>query len=82
MFVWADHGGFAMKMHQQVPRYLVVAGLQYGATVAATRFLPAALGVSVTLVYVVTAMTLAAVSFLVLRSRVIHPRSSLGGRRR
>jgi putative flippase GtrA len=77
VFVWAHHGEYALEMPQQVPRYLAVALLQYALTSVATLFLPDALGVSVTLVYVVTAVTLSVVSFFVFRSRVFHPQSDL-----
>jgi putative flippase GtrA len=77
VFVWAHHGDYALETPQQVPRYLAVALLQYALTSAATRFLPDALGVSVTLVYLVTAVTLSVISFFVFRSRVFHPKAEL-----
>ncbi len=33
-FVWAPHEGYALPLHHQAARYLVVAGAQYGLTAA------------------------------------------------
>jgi putative flippase GtrA len=77
VFVWAQQTEFALRTHQQAGRYLVVAGLQYATTAATTRFLPRALGLSVTVVYVVTALLITAVNFVVFRTRVFHPKGEL-----
>lgn len=71
-FVWVHHDEFALDVRNQVGRYLLIATAQYTITAASTSLLPTALGVPVTLVYLVTALTLTAVSFLVFRSRVFH----------
>ena len=71
-FVWVHHTEFALGLGAQVGRYLAVAGTQYGITVAATSILPAALDVPVTPVYLVTAIALASVNFLVFRGGVFH----------
>jgi putative flippase GtrA len=72
-FVWVHHSEFALPLHHQAGRYLVVAGVQYAITAAATSILPTALGVPVTPVFLVTAITLAALNFLIFRGGVFHP---------
>jgi len=71
-FVWVHHGEFALGLGAQVRRYLLVAGVQYAITVVATSVLPAALGLPVTPVYLVTAISLAALNFLIFRGGVFH----------
>jgi putative flippase GtrA len=71
-FVWMHHSEFALGLSSQVRRYLVVAGVQYAVTVAATAVLPRALDLPVTLVYYTTAIALAAVNFLVFRGGIFH----------
>ena len=71
-FVWSHHEEFALPLHHQVGRYLTVAGTQYGLTIASTALLPAALGVSTEIVYLVTVAALAATNFLVFRHRIFH----------
>jgi putative flippase GtrA len=73
LFVWVHHEEFALGLHSQVGRYLVVAGIQYGLTAASTAVLPDALGLPVTPVYLVTALSLAAFNFLIFRGRIFHP---------
>ncbi len=73
VFVWTHVAGFALPLRHQVIRYLSLACVQYGLTVASTATLPKALGVSTEIVYLATAATLSAASFLVFRSRVFHP---------
>jgi putative flippase GtrA len=73
LFVWVHHEEFALDLHAQVGRYLLVAAVQYGVTAAATAVLPDALDVPVTPVYLITALALAAVNFLVFRGGIFHP---------
>jgi putative flippase GtrA len=72
-FVWTHHGDYALQSHEQVMRYLALAGAQYAITALATATLPSVLGVSEQVVYVATALLAAAGSFLVLRYLVFHP---------
>jgi putative flippase GtrA len=72
VFVWRHAVGFALAVGHQVWRYLALAGVQYGMTAAATAILPAALGGSTEIVYLVTAAILSAVSFVIFRARVFH----------
>jgi putative flippase GtrA len=72
LFVWVHHEEFALGLHAQVGRYLMVAAVQYGLTAAATSVLPDALGVPVTPVYLVTALTLAMLNFLIFRGGIFH----------
>jgi putative flippase GtrA len=71
-FVWVHHGEFALPLHHQVGRYLVVAGVQYAVTAAAIAVLPRALDLPVTPVFYATAIVLASMNFLVFRGRVFH----------
>lgn len=71
-FVWVHHAEFALGVREQVGCYLLIATAQYAITATSTSLLPAALGLPVTLVYLVTAPTLTAINFLVFRSRVFH----------
>ena len=73
LFVWVHHEEFALGLHAQAGRYLLVAAIQYGLTAASTSLLPGALGVPVTAVYLVTALTLATINFLVFRGGIFHP---------
>jgi putative flippase GtrA len=75
-FVWAHHDEYALALHHQAARYLVVAGVQYGLTAASTSILPAALGLPVEVVYIATVAMLLSVNFLVFRNRVFHPKTS------
>ena len=71
-FVWVHHNEFALGLGPQVGRYLLVAGTQYGVTVAATSELPGALGLPVTPVYLVTVALITSTNFVVFRSGVFH----------
>jgi putative flippase GtrA len=75
-FVWARREEFALPLRHQAPRYLAVAGTQYGTTAASTALLPRALGVPTEAVYVVTVLLLAVVNFTLLRTVVFHPETS------
>jgi putative flippase GtrA len=72
MFVWTHHEEFALPLHRQAGRYLIVAGIQYGVTAASTSLLPTALGVPTEVVYVVTVAVVVSVNFLVFRQRIFH----------
>jgi putative flippase GtrA len=73
LFVWRHPGAFALPLHHQLARYLVVSGLQYGLTAGLTATLPRPLGVSPEVVYLPAVGALATINFLVLRSRIFHP---------
>ncbi len=72
LFVWVNQEEFALPFRHQVGRYLLVAGGQYGVTVASTSVLPAALGLPTEVVYLATAGVLVSVNFLIFRNRVFH----------
>lgn len=80
VFVWAHGAEYALAVRHQVIRYLVVAAVQYAVTAAVTHYLPPLLDLPVTPVYVVTALIVAAVNFLVFRTRVFHRRDAPGSR--
>jgi putative flippase GtrA len=75
-FVWVHADGYALATRHQASRYLAVAAAQYGITAAATAVLPDLLGVSVTYVYLATAVLTTIGTFLVFRARVFHPAAS------
>lgn len=72
LFVWVHADGYALSGGRQLGRYLAVAGAQYAATAAIMAVVPDWLDASETLVYLVTAVALAALNFLVLGGRVFH----------
>jgi putative flippase GtrA len=72
LFVWSHQEEFALPLRHQAGRYLTVAGTQYGLTIASTSLLPAALGVSTEIVYLVTVAVLASTNFLVFRHGIFH----------
>jgi putative flippase GtrA len=74
LFVWRHPDRFALPAHHQAARYLLVAGAQYGVTALSTARLPGLLGVPVEVVYVTSAVLVAAINFVVFRDRVFHPR--------
>jgi putative flippase GtrA len=74
-FVWVHEEDFALGVHHQAGRFLTVAAVNYGATVASTSVLPRALGISTEIVYLVTVATLPVINFLVLRQGIFHPQS-------
>jgi putative flippase GtrA len=80
VFVWVHHEEFVLPLHQQGLRYLLVAGVQYGVTAAATAMLPSALDLSEEAVYVVVVAVVTAANFLVFGSRVFHARPPETGR--
>lgn len=74
-FVWVHHEEFALPFRRQAARYMVVAGTQYGLTVASTALLPALLGLPTELVYVATVAVLVCANFIVFRHGVFHARA-------
>lgn len=72
LFVWRHAEQFALRAHRQLVRYLCVSGSQYGLTALATARLPSLLGVPVEVVYLPVMLTLAAVNFMIFRTRVFH----------
>jgi putative flippase GtrA len=72
VFVWIHHEEFALAIHEQAGRYLLVAGVQYGVTAASIAVLPSALNVSSEAVYLVTVAIVSVANFLVFGSRVFH----------
>jgi putative flippase GtrA len=77
LFVWGRRETFALPLHHQAGRYLVVAGAQYCVTAASTSLLPSALDVSTEGVYLATVVVLTCTNFMVFRSFVFHSGPSL-----
>jgi putative flippase GtrA len=74
MFVWTHREQFALPLHRQAGRYLVVVASQYGVTAASTSLLPAALGVSTVIVYLATVAVVLSANFIVFRNGIFHAR--------
>lgn len=72
LFVWVHHEEFALALHHQVRRYLLMAAAQYGTTAASTALLPGALGVSTEVVYLVTMVVVTVAGFLIMRLVIFH----------
>ena len=72
VFVWTHHEEFALPLHRQAGRYLIVAIGQYGVTVGSTSLLSSTLGVSVELVYLATVAVVVSINFLVFRHGIFH----------
>jgi putative flippase GtrA len=72
LFVWNSSEAFALALHHQVGRYLVLAALQYGVTACSTSLLPSALGIPTEAVYLATVAVVVSVNFLVFRNRIFH----------
>jgi putative flippase GtrA len=73
LVVFAHVDSYALRGHQQAGRYLAIAAVQYPATAVITAVIPELTGWSERLVYVVTVIVIAALTFLLLRERVFHP---------
>jgi putative flippase GtrA len=72
MFVWVHNEEFALPLRHQLGRYISVTGAQYGVTAASVAIAPRALGLSTEVVYLATAVSLAAVNFVAFRAGVFH----------
>lgn len=80
LFVWRHRQSFALALHQQALRYLLICAGQYGITALATARLPDVLGLPVELVYVTTVCAVAGANFMLFRHRVFHGLAVGGGR--
>jgi putative flippase GtrA len=72
LFVWIHEGGFALPLGDQVSRYLLMAGAQYGATAAATAVLPGVLRIDTEIVYLATMAVATTIGFLLMRFAIFH----------
>jgi putative flippase GtrA len=79
VFVWTHHEEFALPVHHQAARYLLVAGAQYGVTALSTAVLPSLLGLPTEVVYLATFAIIVSANFLVFRHRIFHPREPSEG---
>lgn len=73
-FVWVHDEEFALPFQHQARRYLAVAAAQLGVTAASTSLLPAVLGLSTEVVYLITVALLTIANFLLFRNVVFHPK--------
>jgi putative flippase GtrA len=72
-FVWVHHEDFSLSLRHQLARYLFLAVTQYVTTVLATVFLPSALHLPVTAVFLGWTVTVTVINFLLFRLRIFHP---------
>jgi putative flippase GtrA len=72
-FVFRHDGDFALSVHEQVVRYVLIAATQYPATAALTALLPELTGVSDQVAYLITVALISLTFFFVLRGGVFHP---------
>ncbi|HEY3758952.1 MAG TPA: GtrA family protein [Solirubrobacteraceae bacterium] len=74
LFVWGHRDSFALPLHHQAGRYLIVAGTQYAITAASTSLLPPVLGLPTEVVYLLTVLIVASSNFIVFRNGIFHSR--------
>lgn len=79
LFVWTDHDGFALAFPNQVGRYLLAAGTQYGVTALSTLLLPPMLGLPTEPVYLMTSLLVASANFVLFRNYIFHGRPVIQG---
>jgi putative flippase GtrA len=72
LFVWRHHHSFALALHQQAARYLLICLTQYAITALSTAQLPRLLGLPVEVVYLMTVLAITGVNFMLFRGRVFH----------
>ena len=71
-FVFRSARSYALAMHHQMGRYVVIGACQYALTAVGTAILPSKLGVSEAGAYLVPVAAISAATFVILRSRVFH----------
>jgi putative flippase GtrA len=76
-FVWSHREEFALPLHHQLGRYLIVAGTQYGVTAASTALLPSVLGLPTEVVYLGTFAVTVSSNFLVFRHGIFHAQAAV-----
>jgi putative flippase GtrA len=76
-FVWAKGERYLLPIHHQAGRYLLMAMVQYGVTVAATLLLPHVLGIPTEAVYLAMIVLLGLINFLILRYSIFHAAPTL-----
>ena len=74
LFVFGHVEEFALRQHEQAGLYVAIGLTQYAVTAAVVALVPAWTGAGEKPVYVVTVGCISVVTFLLLRSRVFHPR--------
>jgi putative flippase GtrA len=72
VFVWSQHGKYALPMRQQLHRYLPLVVVQYIMTAAATATLPALVGLPVLAVYIGFVLSYSVFNFVFFRARIFH----------
>jgi putative flippase GtrA len=72
LFVWSQHGQYALPLHQQLKRYLPLVSVQYLTTAGATAILPTWIGLPVLTVYIGITLLYSLFNFLFFRARIFH----------
>jgi putative flippase GtrA len=72
VFVFRTPEGFALAMHNQARRYVVIGASQVVLSAIITSFVPDLIGVDERIVYVIATFALAGASYLMLRFHVFH----------
>lgn len=77
-FVFRHVPAFALTQRAQVGRYVMIGAVQYPATALATALLPPLLGLSERATFVVVALAMSLMIFLVLRTHIFHATEAPG----
>jgi putative flippase GtrA len=72
LFVWSQHGKYALPLRQQLKRYLPLVSVQYVTTAVATAILPSWMGLPVLAVYIGITLLYSLFNFLFFRARIFH----------
>jgi hypothetical protein len=72
LFVWSQHGKYALPWHRQLKRYLPLVSVQYVTTAGATAILPTWIGLPVLAVYIGITVAYSLFNFLFFRTRIFH----------
>jgi putative flippase GtrA len=75
ILVFRHKEGFALSVREQLPRFAALVVCQYAVTISAMAVLPHLLGLPSLLVYFGVAGAITVVSFVILRTRLFHPRA-------
>jgi putative flippase GtrA len=72
LFVWSPHEKYALRVDEQLKRYLPLVSVQYITTAGATAILPSWLGLPVLAVYIGITLLYSLFNFLFFRARIFH----------
>jgi putative flippase GtrA len=72
LFVWSPREEYALRVDEQLKRYLPLVSVQYITTAGATAILPSWLGLPVLAVYIGITLLYSLFNFLFFRARIFH----------